>query len=124
MRGSNRRSEIAWRATFLGVFAVVTALTVISITGEQKHEWFYLAVSLGVTVLGFATVSLPFFRLAIAFASYHIHLPLIGNFPALWWLFSYLDGLAHLEECLEAIRGHRPASLTPSAPKRILSWRC
>src|SRR5204863_2697853 len=66
-------SEIAWRATFLGVFAVVTALTVISVTGKQGHEWYYLAIALGVTVLGFITISLPFLRLAIAFAAYHIH---------------------------------------------------
>lgn len=79
-------SEMAWKATFLAVFAVVTALTVISITGTKGREWLYL----GIATLGFVTVSVPFFRLAIGYGGYHLHVPVIGEFAALWWLFTLL----------------------------------
>ncbi|MGI8981172.1 MAG: efflux RND transporter permease subunit [Pirellulaceae bacterium] len=97
-------SEIAWRATFLGVFAVVTTLTVVSVTGKKGREWYYLAIALGVTVLGFVTISLPFLRLAIAFAAYHIHLPLIGDVAVLWWFFSLLASIPFLVLCIVGAR--------------------
>ncbi len=97
-------SEIAWRGTFLGVFAIVTALTVISVTGREGHVWYYLGVALAVTVVGFITISVPFLRLAIAFAAYQIHLPVIGDVAVLWWFFSLLASIPFVVLCVIGAR--------------------
>src|SRR5258708_6426846 len=40
-------SEDAWRTTFLGVFALVTALTVILTTGKRGRDFLFLLLSVG-----------------------------------------------------------------------------
>jgi Cu/Ag efflux pump CusA len=80
-------SEAAWRATFLGVFALVTMLTIIFTTGRRefnKQFFIFWLVSVPLVATSFALV-----WLATRAAGLHFEVPLIGNIFTLfkWSLF-------------------------------------
>ncbi len=76
-------SEIAWRATFLGVFALVTSLTVIFTTGKQGPLGRdFLVLLLGIALTAATGV---LFWLGLRFRAELIYVPLIGPMRIFTW---------------------------------------
>jgi len=60
-------SEEAWRTTFLGVFALVTSLTVLLTTGKRGHDLLFLLLALGFIAVfaGFAWLGVGHLQMAV-----------------------------------------------------------
>lgn len=75
-------SETAWKTTFLGLFGLVTSLTVISTKGKQEHGLRYLLIAWGFVFAIGALIACGF-----QLGQFQISLPWLGAFAIWKWLF-------------------------------------
>ncbi len=85
-------SEIAWKNTFLMVFALVTSLTVILTTGKGYGLRKGILLLIATCALLLFTGGLVWIGVRLSFI--YVHLPLVGNFEFLKWLFFAFAGVA------------------------------
>src|SRR5258705_1896524 len=78
-------SEIAWKNTFLMVFALVTSLTVILTTGKGYGFWKGILLLITACALLLLAGGLVWIGMRLSFI--YIHVPRTGNFAFLKWLF-------------------------------------
>jgi hypothetical protein len=80
-RGAN---EAAWRAAFLGVFALVTSLTILFTTGKREYSRPFAVFWLLLVPLLAVCVGLVW--LAATASRFHFEVPYLGNiYTYLWW---------------------------------------
>ncbi len=79
-------SETAWKTTFLGVFALVSSLTILSITGKRGNGLAFVIASLLLVGTSAALLCLPVL-LNLPIDTFYVGLPLLGDVLAIKWLF-------------------------------------
>ena len=79
-------NETAWKTTFLGVFALVSSLTTLSITGSRGNGLAFVMASLLLVGTSAALLCLPVL-LNLPIDTFYVGLPLLGDVLAIKWLF-------------------------------------
>ncbi len=78
-------SETAWRTTFLGVFALVTSLTILSTTGRRGYGTLFVLLAAFLIGTSAALVTIPVL-LRFPITTFGISVPFVGQVLVLKWL--------------------------------------